>query len=88
MGERLEACSYIDAVAKDVAVLHHHVADIDADAELHAPLGWQGVVGVSQRMLNFDGGVHGIEHAGEICQDTVASRPGDPAAMAGESLRR
>ena len=82
LGERFQAGGYIDAVAEDVAVLHHHVADIDADAELHAPLLRHGVVGFGERMLNLDGGVHRVEHAGEFGEHAVAGGSGDPPAMA------
>src|SRR5216684_3840289 len=36
LGQGLEARCDVDAVAKDVAILDHNVADIDADAELDA----------------------------------------------------
>jgi hypothetical protein len=38
LGERFQACRDIDAVAEDVAFLDNDVAEVDADAELDAPL--------------------------------------------------
>jgi hypothetical protein len=35
LGKALEPCGDIHCVAEQIAILHHHVADIDADAEPH-----------------------------------------------------
>jgi len=36
IGQRLDPRRHIDAVAEQVAILQHDVADIDSDAEFHA----------------------------------------------------
>jgi hypothetical protein len=82
LGERFQAGGYVDAVTEDVAVLHHDVADIDADAEKHAPLKGHRVVGFGKGMLNLDRGVYGIEDAGEFGKHAVPGGAGDPPAMA------
>ena len=45
--QRLQPRRDVDAVAEDVAVLDHHVADIDADAERHALVVGQRLVGAA-----------------------------------------
>src|SRR5690348_16466065 len=55
VGEAFEACGDIDAVAVDLLAVHHHVAEVDADAELHPPLGWQRSVFCLERGLDLDG---------------------------------
>ena len=53
VGERFEARGYVDAIAEDVAVLHHDVADIDADAELHSAFRHLAFTGGSDLLLDF-----------------------------------
>jgi len=45
LGEGFETGSNIDAIAEDVPILHHHIADIKADTELHVALFRRSVVG-------------------------------------------
>jgi hypothetical protein len=40
----LEACSDVNAIAKDVAAINDHVAKIDTDPELETPVGRYGIV--------------------------------------------
>jgi hypothetical protein len=39
VGETLEAGGDVDAVAVDLLAIHHHVAEVDADAKFHPALG-------------------------------------------------
>ncbi len=77
----LQAGSDIDAVAQQVAVLDHDVAQIDANTEQHLPIGRQLFVAGAQRLLNFQRGAHRFDRAGEFGQDAIARRIGDAAAV-------
>jgi hypothetical protein len=44
LGESLEACSDVNAIAKDVAAIDNHVAKIDTDPELQTPVRRNGIV--------------------------------------------
>jgi hypothetical protein len=52
LGQPLETHGNIDAVAEDVAVLHHDIADIDADAKPHASFFAEGQVGLRRSRWN------------------------------------
>ena len=45
----------IDAIPEDVAILHHDVADIDANAKPHTALFGERLVGLGQIALDLDG---------------------------------
>src|SRR5260370_944434 len=71
----------VDAVAVDLLAIHHHVAEIDSDAKLHLPLGWQiRVLGLDGR-LNFDGALDRIDDAGELGKYAVARGIDEAPAM-------
>ena len=53
--QRLHARGDVHAVAEHVAVPHHHVADIEADAQLHALVLRQGGIRLGERLLDCDG---------------------------------
>src|SRR5216683_1798165 len=40
VGETFEASSDVNAVTVDLLAIHHHVAEVHADAKLHPALGW------------------------------------------------
>jgi hypothetical protein len=44
LGESLEACPDVSAIAKDVAAIDNHVAKIDTDPELETPVRRNGIV--------------------------------------------
>ena len=41
-GQPFKPGGYIDPVAENISLLHHDVADIHADAELHAAIRFEG----------------------------------------------
>src|SRR6266852_8138228 len=53
-GETLQARGDVDAVTIDLFAIHHHVAEVDADAEFHPALGWDIRVFCLERGLNVD----------------------------------
>src|SRR5262249_29205002 len=71
-GHLLQACRDIDPGAQKLVALGHHVAEIDADAELHAPsLGKVGVA-TTEPALNRDRGAHRLYRALELGDHAVA----------------
>jgi hypothetical protein len=81
LGDVLEPRRHVHAVAVDVAVLDHDVAEIDADAEFDAlPLG---DVGVARRhaVLHVDRTAHRFDRTCELGEDAVARRLDEAALM-------
>ncbi len=75
----------IDAVAHEVAVaLLHHVADMDADAELDAPVLWHADIALDEAALHFDRAAHRVDDAAELDDRAVACALDDAAAMGGD----
>ena len=73
IGDAFQSRGDIDAVAHQVAVaLLDDVAEMNADAELDAPVGGQADVALDHRVLHLDGAAHGIDHAAELDQRPVA----------------
>ena len=57
----------IDAVAHQIAVgLLDHVAKMDADTKLDAPLGLHACVALDHRVLHLDRAAHGVDDAAEL----------------------
>jgi hypothetical protein len=86
LGEGFETGRYIDAIPENIPVLHHDVADIEADAELHAAVLRRGIVGLGQRILYLHGRVCGVEHAGELGEHAVAGGSSDAPSMPDDYL--
>jgi hypothetical protein len=81
LGQTLQPGRDIHPVAIDLLALDHHVAKIDADAELHTPLGWQVSILGFERGLDIGCTLHCIDHAGEFGQHAVAGGIDKPSAM-------
>ena len=85
LANTFEARGDIDAVAHQIAVaLFHHVAEMDADAELDAALGRHAGVAFGQAVLHLDGAAHGVDHAAELDQAAVAGALDDAAVVGGD----
>ena len=79
--EPLEPGRDIDAVAKDIALLGHHIADIDADPEAHpSPFGFA-IIRACKRLLDLDRTVNRVEHADEFGEHAIAGGVRDPPSM-------
>ena len=75
----------VDAVAHQIAVaLLDHIAHMDADAELDAPLGHHAGVALDHGVLQFDGAADRIDGAAEFGDAAVAGALDDPAVMDGD----
>ena len=72
-GDPFQSSGDIDAVAHQIAVgLLDHVAEMDADPKLDAAVGRHARIALDHRVLNFDRAAHGVHHAAELDQRTVA----------------
>jgi hypothetical protein len=73
-GDALQPRGDVDAVAHQIAVaLLDDVAQVNADAELDAPIGRHAGVAVDHRVLHLDRAAHRVDHASELDQRSVAS---------------
>src|SRR5262249_51950994 len=84
LGERLQARSDVDAIAKDVALLDDDVADIDAHAKLDAALRRHAGIANDHFALHLDGAALGVDDTGEFDEETVAGRLDDATAVLGD----
>jgi hypothetical protein len=85
LGEGFEARRHVDAVAKDVVFLDDHVAQIDADAELHPPRRRDVRVASRHPPLDLDSAQHRIDDAVELDQHAIAGGLDDAAAVLRDS---
>ena len=73
-GQRLNARSNVHAVAVNITVATHHVADVNANADFNLPIGRYIMIALRQRTLNFHRAVCRIECAGKFHHECVANR--------------
>jgi hypothetical protein len=66
VGETLQPRRDVDPVTVDLIALDHHVAEVDADAELHPALRRQLRVLSFERGLNIHRAIHRLDDAGEL----------------------
>jgi hypothetical protein len=78
--EPLEPSGNIDAVAVDVLALDDHVAEVNADAKMHAARLGQRLVASRDVPLDLDGALHGLDNARELGEQIVARRVDDAPA--------
>ena len=81
VGEALEARGDVDAVAVDLLAIHHHVAEVDPNAKLHPPVGWQICVLGRKRGPDLNRALDGIHYAGELGQYAIARRVHESPAV-------
>src|SRR5262249_4712213 len=84
LGEGLQTRRDVDAVAKEVAVLDHHVSDIDAHAELDPLVLGRGAVALHHAALHRDGADDRFDRAGELDQNAVAGCLDDAPPVRGD----
>ncbi len=63
--------------------MHHHVAEMDADAQAEPP---RMPLGLGERPLDSQGAGDGIRHAGELGEHAVPRRVGDPSVMCRDQM--
>src|SRR5271155_3907239 len=71
----------IHPIAEDVPFLHHHVADIDSNAELHATLSFQSTIRMSKFVLDLDSALDCCQGAAKRRKNTIASSPANPSVV-------
>ena len=75
----------IDAVAHKVAVtLFHYVAQMDANPELYAALGWKPGITLEHAVLHLYGAPYGVDHAPKFNDGAVACPLDNTASMNGD----
>ena len=79
----LETGGYVDAIAVEVAVLHDHVAKVEADPKHQSPVLWYGVVALGHTALDIDRAPDRVDHTGELDEQVVAGRLDDSAGVLG-----
>ena len=73
LGNAFQSRGDIDAIAHQIAVaLLDHIAEMDADAELDAALGRKAGVALDHAVLHLDGAAHGVDHAAELNDGSIA----------------
>jgi hypothetical protein len=83
-GELLQPRGDVDPVAVDVALVEDDVAEIDADAELDAPLFRHVGIAPAHAVLDLDGAPDRVGDALELDQHAVAGGLDDPAVVLGD----
>ena len=82
LANAFESRGNIDAIAHQVAVgLLDHVPQVDANAELDAPLRWQADVSLCCAVLQLDSAIHGDNHAAKLDEAAVAGPLDDAPVM-------
>src|SRR5215471_8019120 len=81
LGERLQPCSDVYAVAEDVLGFDDHIAKVDPDAEPDPALLRHVGLSIDHRALDLDRTPDGIDHARKFREQAVAGILHDPAAM-------
>jgi hypothetical protein len=74
----------IHGIAEEIVTLNDDVADVQPDPEPHLLTGRSISILLGYGLLNLDGTSHGINGAGEISDEAVASRVEDPASVRGD----
>jgi hypothetical protein len=84
-GRRLRQClqprSNVHSIAKQVPSAHHHVTDVDTDAEVDVPACRETGVHFGEGSLRIHRTLHGVNCASELGKDTVARCVGYAAAV-------
>ncbi len=84
VGHGLEARGDVDAVAQQVFVLDHHIAEIDADPKVHLAMFRQRIVARLEGLLDFHGAAHRLDDARELREHRIARGAHDAALMKGD----
>jgi hypothetical protein len=86
LGETFETRRDIDAIAKQVAVALHHVADRDADAKAHLTARGVRHIPGAQAFLDIDRASHRFDGAWKFGKNGVAGGVEDAAAISGNKV--
>ena len=81
IGQRLDPCGHVHAIAVDVSFLDDDVAHVDPDPELDARVGWDFLFAVGHRPLDLGGAFDRIDGTGELGEQAVSRALHYPAVM-------
>ena len=81
LGKRLQPRCYVHAIAQDVVALDDHLIEIDAHAELDAPVEGHVAIALAHALLDRDRALDRPDHAREFDQGAIAAGAHEPAAM-------
>ena len=84
LGDALEPCGDIDAVADDVVALDDHVTKINADAPFDATVFPDTHVPLGHRLLHVDRATHCIDDAWKLHQQAIAGGLDDATIVLGD----
>jgi len=84
LGELFETGSDVDAVAENIVLVDHDVAEVNADAEFDPRILRHGGVLPGHAALDFDRALRRIDGAGKLDQHLAADGFHDAAAMRGD----
>jgi hypothetical protein len=76
----------VHPVPEQITPAHHHVTDVDADAEVDALVCRKRCVGLGQRRLRLYRALHGIDGAAELSKHTVARAVRDAPPVVGDGF--
>ena len=71
----------VHAIAEQVTSPDHHIADVDADAELKAAILRHPGVRLCELLLNGYSALNRIDRARELCEHAIASGVGNPSPV-------
>ena len=80
-GNRFEADGDVHPVPEHLVLVGHHIAHVDAETELHDPIGGQLVVPFRHQRLHPDRRLDRADDARKFQQETVAGVLHQPAAV-------
>ena len=85
LGDSLEACGDIHAVAENIVVVDDDVAEVNADAKFDPEFRWHGGVLLGHLALDLDRTTCRIDGTGEFDQHAVAGGLDDATAVRGDA---
>ena len=80
----LKSGGQVDALAKQIFAIHHHIPQVNANAEVERSFGI--VLQVAQLALHLNCALHSLNHRRKFRDQTIACGICDPAVMAGDEF--
>jgi hypothetical protein len=81
LSDAFQPCSDVNAIAEDIALLDHDVADMYTHAEFDALVGWYVCIALRHPALLGDSAPNSVHGAGKLNQNAVASSFNNATAM-------
>src|SRR5262249_25601426 len=84
LGERLQACRYIDAVAIDVVAVDDDVTDVDANSKADLLIRCDASIAFGHAPLQVNRAAPRVHEAGNLEQQAIAGSLHDPTGVFGD----